>query len=120
MNPDEFKRLLLKLPTPDKNIGDVYAPAMNVHSQADADITFKQLVKHVMGKGKSRKEAEKLVRHNLGYIAGYYDADTRFRVEGFYKTKHPLLGAIAEKGQPTPSEAIRIGMLHAQKLKRKK
>lgn len=90
-------------------IGDKYRPAMAVKTQDDADACFEALVEHTMGWGKSRAEAETIERANLGYYAGYYDSETRERVERLFKCAHPIFGAIAEKGPPTAAEALEKG-----------
>lgn len=95
-------------------IGEKYGPAMAFTTQAEADSCFEQLVEHTMSFGKSREEAESIERQNLGYYAGYYDHETRERVERLYGCKHPIFGAIAERGQPTAAEAFEAGQRMAR------
>lgn len=91
-------------------IGEKYKPAMELTTQEEADVYFEQCVAHAMAWGSSREEAEKIERANLGYFAGYYDSDTRERVERLYRCSHPVFGSIAEKGAPTPDEAFAAGV----------
>jgi hypothetical protein len=90
-------------------IGDKYRPAMEITEQVAADEYFERCVTHCMSFGKSRKEAEAIERANLGYYAGYYSHETRARVERLFSCAHPVFGSIAEKGIPTPTEALEAG-----------
>jgi hypothetical protein len=92
-------------------IGDLYRPAMEVADQAEADAYFEQLVERSMRcEGRSRADAERLERSNLGYFAGYYDADTMARVNRLYATQHPIFGS----GPPARSEqSLAAGQLIA-------
>jgi hypothetical protein len=101
-------------------IGEKYGPAMKIESQAEAEAYFERCVAHCMSFGKSREDAEKIERSNLGYMAGDYDAATRERVERLFKCRHPVFGAIAEKGQPTPEEAFRMGKRAGLAARRKR
>lgn len=105
-------------PLPDQiTISEKYAPAIRITDQAEADAYFARCVEHTMRFGKTRAEAEALERSNLGYFAGYYDHETRARVERLFQCAHPIFGAIAEKGPPTPEEAFRLGVEAGQKTK---
>jgi hypothetical protein len=96
-------------------IGDKYDPAMRMTEQAEADAYFERCVEHTMRFGKSLAEAESIERANLGYFAGYYDAETRARVERLFRCAHPIFGAIAERGQPTAAEALAAGVRAASR-----
>lgn len=97
-------------------IGDRYKPAMEMQTEAEADEYFEALVEHCMSFGKTRKEAESIERSNLGYFAGYYDHETRERVERLYKCAHPVFGSIAKHGAPTPEEALKAGIERGKAL----
>lgn len=91
-------------------IGDKYGPAMELTEQVAADAYFERCVEHQMRVGKSdRTTAEGIERQNLGYYAGYYDDETRRRVERLFKCSHPVFGAIEAVGAPTPEEALQAG-----------
>jgi hypothetical protein len=90
--------------------GQKYGPAMKLTDQAEASAYFERCVAHNMSFGHSRQEAEQIERSNLGYWAGYYDHETRARVENLFSCKHPIFGAIAEVGAPTPEEAFQAGI----------
>lgn len=92
--------------------GDKYGPAMKITDQAEADAYFEECVKHAMNSfAWSREEAERIERINLGYWAGYYDSETRARVERLFRCAHPVFGSIAENGQPTSEALLLIGMM---------
>jgi hypothetical protein len=97
------------------SIGDKYGPAMEMTAQEEADAYFEECVQHTMGFDKSREEAERIERESLGYYAGYYDAETRERVERLFKCAHPIFGSIAVKGYPTAEEALNLGRALAHK-----
>lgn len=89
-------------------IGDKYGPAMTITEQAEANEYFNRCVEHTMSFGCSRKRAEEIERSNLGYYAGYYDNETRARVESLFACAHPIFGPIS-RGAPTPEQAIEAG-----------
>ena len=78
--------------------GDKYGPAMTITDQALADAYFERCVAHTMSFDHSRLTAEAIERENLGYYAGYYDNETRQRVERLFRCAHPVFGKIAERG----------------------
>lgn len=73
--------------------GDKYGPAMEITDQADANAYFERCVRHMMSRGKSRAEAEKTERVNLGYYAEYYSAEVSARVERLFRCQHPVFGS---------------------------
>ena len=89
--------------------GDKYHPACRMTDPAEADAWFEKCVQHTMSFGKTREEAEQIERSNLGYFAGYYDNETRERVERLFKCAHPIFGAIATTPPPTPEQALKMG-----------
>jgi len=107
-----------------KNIltyGECLDPAMDITDQDDADQYFKDYVSYIQRHIDEDKEyqplsAEEVARVNLGYSAGYYDGETRARVERLFACSHPIFGAIAEKGAPISEEAFRAGMELAGKI----
>lgn len=99
-------------------LGEKYNPAMKIIDQVEADTYFEEIVEHCMSFGKtSRKEAEIIERSNLGYYAGYYNSETRERVERLFHCSHPVFGSIAEKGEPTIEEAFEMGLKAGEKIK---
>ena len=98
----------------DLTIGDAYGPAMEITEQAKATEYFQALVDRQMQHfGRNREAAEEVERINLGYYAGYYDHETRVRVESLFLCRHPIFGAAAE-GTPTAAEALEAGRLRAK------
>lgn len=94
-------------------IRDKYGPAMEINDPDEASAYFEDCVEHNMSFGNSREEAERVERINLGYYAGYYDHETRLRVERLFSCEHPVFGAAAVMGQPSPESALRSGMMAA-------
>lgn len=95
--------------------GEKYGPAMKMTDASEANDYFEALVEYAMRFGRSREEAEKVERSNLGYYAGYYNLETRLRVERLFGCEHPFFGS-AMDGQPTPGEAFEIGRQQNRKL----
>lgn len=93
-------------------IGEKYGPAMEITDQAEANAYFEKCVEHCMGFGRTRQEAESIERQSLGYFAGYFNHETRLRVERLFKCNHPIFGAACEH-QPTAAEAIGKGITAA-------
>lgn len=79
--------------TKETTYGDKYRPAMNVKTKEEASRYFEACVEHLMKYGKkTRKEAEKIERANIGYWSGYYDKETMKRVQDLYEAAHPIFG----------------------------
>ena len=98
-------------------IGDLYGPAMKMTRQDEADSYFEKLVERsVRLFGTPRAEAESIEKSNLGYYAGYYDHDTRMRVERLFRCTHPVVGS-AEKGSLSPEAAFAAGVAFAASVK---
>jgi hypothetical protein len=94
----------------DVTIREKYFPAIEeITEQKDADEYFEACVQHTMSFGKSRKEAEEIERQNFGYVAGYFSAATRERVERLFNCAHPYFGKVLENGVPSTEQAIETG-----------
>lgn len=92
-------------------IGEKYGPAMEIDDQAEADAYFEACVQHCLSFGEhDRQRCEEIERQNLGYYAGYCDHETRERVERLFGCSHPVFGAIATNGPPSPEEAFAKGV----------
>ena len=74
---------------------------------------FEVLVQDSMLHGKTREEAEKMERENLGYFAGYYNRDTMRRVNRLFKTRHPMITP-----EMTEEEIFAIGKEVGRRLRR--
>lgn len=103
---------------PNKNC---LAAAMDITDEADAEQYLKDYVAHiqsVLDKEPPRKDgmsAAAIASANLGYYAGYYDNETRERVERLFKCSHPIFGSIAKVGAPTPDQAFEAGNRMAER-----
>jgi hypothetical protein len=93
-----------------KTIGEKYRPAMKITDPEEARRYFEELVRHNMANSDhTRKQAEDIERSNLGYFAGYYDKDTRIRVERLFYCVHPVFGS-AKKNDFKPEEVFAMGL----------
>lgn len=98
-----------------------YDHAMRITDQAEADAYLETLiVDNMEASGRTRAEADEIVRENLAICAGYFSHETRARVERLFRCKHPMLGAIAEVGTRTPEQNYELGaeMMRALRAKR--
>lgn len=97
---------------PDKmTIGEAFGPAMEITDTAKADEYFAALVERNMRVfDQTRERAEADTKSSLGYYAGYYDSETRERVERLFNCSHPVFGSIAKVGAPTTEEAFQAGI----------
>jgi len=90
-------------------IGEKYDSAMKITEPAEAQAYFELCVEHCMSHDRTRQEAESIERENLGYYAGYFDDETRRRVEELFGCAHPMFGKIADENLlhhgPITSEA---------------
>ncbi len=102
-------------------IGDTYGPAMEIEDEEEARQYFERLVEtHLADRpDHSRERAELTQRENLGYYAGYYNHETRLRVERLFGCQHPLLGPATGPGK-TAEELIEMGRKLGERLKSKK
>lgn len=106
-------------------IGETLGFAMKITNQEQADAWFEILVQDGIKRrgdllekfkdnenpaSRVRFEIEKIIRGNLGYYAGYYDHETRARVERLFKCSHPIFGSIEENGPPSAAEALKKGL----------
>jgi len=95
----------------DITIGAKYGPTLEIQTQEDADAYLSLLIEHSMEcHSLTREEAERIERDNVGYFAGYGTEADRERVERLFRCAHPFFGAIAEKGAPTPEQALGLGI----------
>lgn len=82
---------------------------MLIDDQAAADEYFERCVRHTMRRAEvGRYCAEKIERANLGYYAGYYNHETRLRVERLFRCCHPYLPP-ASLGPPDLEKTIESG-----------
>lgn len=101
--------------------GECLIPAMEITDQIDADQYFANYVAYAKRQlqlhpeGNNGMTAEEICRHNLGYFAGYYNIDTRKRVEQLFQCSHPIFGDAGQPG-PTVEQALEAGKAAASKM----
>lgn len=110
-NPENKKRL---------TYGEALSPAMEITNEAEAYNYLQAYIAFTENRCKEDnvdtegKTAEEICKINLGYFAGYYDSETRERVERLFSCAHPVFGSIEANGSPTPQEAFRKGFESVQ------
>lgn len=102
---DAQRRLMMR------TSGDRYGPAMEMTDEAEAQEYLGKLIMENMANSKnSYEKADRVERENLGYYAGYYNEETRRRVEKLFGCAHPVFGSIELNGPPTAEEAFKMGL----------
>lgn len=94
--------------------GECLGPAMKITDESDAEQYFADYVAFIekaleKEPRTDNKTAAEIARINLGYYAGYYDNETRERVERLFKCSHPVFGSIKANGAPSAEEAFAAG-----------
>ena len=75
--------------------GERYGYAMTIENVGTAQAYLLQLTQwHMRVTGRNETEAREIELQNIGYYAGYYDAETRTRVYRLFNTTHPVLGDV--------------------------
>lgn len=104
-NPDKKEILTIR---------ECLAPAMAITEQADADQYLADYVAYIKNGLEEEREddgltAEEIANINIGYYTGYYDNETRARVERLFRCAHPIFGSVAKNGSPTAEQALAAG-----------
>ena len=92
-------------------------PAMKITNIDDANQYISEYIKYINKSKNDIFESEKIAKSNLGYYAGYYDSETRERVERLFMCQHPIFGSIKENGVPTAKEAFEAGLSYKKNNK---
>lgn len=102
--------------------GDCLRPAMGITDGEDATQYLRAYVAFieralVHAPRTDGMTAEQIAKVNLGYFAGYYDRETRERVERLFDCSHPIFGR-ARDGTPSPEQALAAGLGPRQEERR--
>jgi hypothetical protein len=94
--------------------GECLGPAMKITDPKDAQQYLKNYVAFIQKcldkePRKDNMTAEQIAKINLGYFAGYYDDETRRKVEKLFCCSHPIFGSIEQEGTPTAEDAFNAG-----------
>lgn len=105
--------------------GDILGPAMKITDPDDAkqylESYVEYLIPHVIENNENATdefiytESVNIAKRNLGYYAGYYDNETRKRVEKLFECSHPIFGSIEDNGEISAELAFELGKKHAIK-----
>ena len=78
--------------------GEALKPCAEIKNKEDAQQYLKEYVKFIqdyMDKNPDEHHdftALEIAKQNIGYYAGYYDYETRSRIEELFDCSHPLFG----------------------------
>lgn len=101
-----------------KTIGEIFDTALNLAktNKYEAGVFYNTYVDYVSDtNGCSHEEAENIVKSNLGYFAGYYDAKTCDLIYEVYCTEHPVFGK--KPYGISPEDAFKAGLEAGYKYK---
>ncbi|MBW3583438.1 MAG: hypothetical protein KY455_10105 [Euryarchaeota archaeon] len=89
--------------------GDILEPAMSITDPAEAKAFLDEYVCFLEPRVIPPDQALHVARVNLGYYAGYYDRDTRLRVERLFGAAHPTLGPVRGSDEEEARAAFAAG-----------
>lgn len=94
--------------------GECLHPAMKITEPEDAQQYLRAYAAFLQAAidrdgPRDGRTGESVAKFNLGYFAGYYDDETRMRVERLFCCEHPFLGSAAAN-RPTPEQALAAGI----------
>lgn len=94
-------------------LGEALDPAMEITTKVEADLFLLDYMDYLapFNKEMDRYDLENLAKYNIGYYSGYFDIETRKRVEELFECKHPILGSYTTTY--TPAELIEMGIKRA-------
>lgn len=101
-----------------KTIGEIFDTALDLakNDKYEAGVFYNAYIDSVRdANGCSREEAEKIVKSNLGYFAGYYDSKTCDLIYKVYCTEHPVFGK--KPFGISPEDAFKAGLEAGYKYK---
>ena len=102
--------------------GECLGPAMEITDPEDARQYLTEYAKYTQKfldkePRDDNMTAQDICKVNLGYFAGYYDDETRVRVEKLFTCQHPIFGTIEDNGSPTPEEAFKMGEIIGKNIR---
>jgi hypothetical protein len=59
---------------------------------------------------KTREEAEKIERANIGYMSGYFSTKEMARIQELFGVVHPIFGGMKEFEELTPEDILQKGI----------
>jgi hypothetical protein len=94
--------------------GEILDPATKITDKENAMQYLKDYIAYIQSflnknPRPDNVTAEEIAKENLAYGAGYYDHQTRIRIEKLFNCIHPIFGAAA-KHTPTVKEAFNKGL----------
>lgn len=93
--------------------GECLGPAMQITDPENAKEFFADYVAFLAKASENNPNPkftpEQIAKANLGYYAGYYDNETRARVEKLFSCVHPVFGGVEANGSPSAEKAFSAG-----------
>ena len=88
-----------------------YRTVCEAKTKAEMLAAFDTVLNEVVAENGGTREGHRQTQlSNVGYFAGYYDAETYKRVHEWLGTEHPIFG----RSYPAPQEAMKAGKQASQ------
>lgn len=95
---------------------ELYSRSTKIETEQEAKAYLNNLVQYFVQRfNMPLDEALLKVRQNIGCFSGYYDRETRARVEKLFNCVHPVLGSV--NNDLSPEEIFNIGLKMGEKYK---
>lgn len=79
----------------DPTYGEQFESALKCETLAEAEYWMEREVKrYVESYGQTPTEAMRVIKINLGYMAGYYSTATAEKIERMFNAPHPIFGSV--------------------------
>lgn len=97
--------------------GEQFDAAMKCQTVAEAETWLRaEVTRYCEEFGGEPAEAERIIKTNLGYMAGYYNHETAQKVQRLFGAAHPIFGTATYHQDVSPEKAFETGVNHARKI----
>lgn len=102
-----------------KTYGQMMKEAFAIKTQQEADVWFEKEVMSMKyaNPSWSLERCSEVVKHNLGYMAGYYDKSASEHVKKFFGATHPIFGESSYWDTVSSEQAFKKGVKMGEKKK---
>lgn len=99
--------------------GEQFKSALACETKAQAEQWMEREIQHyVQHHGTNVSEALRIIKSNLGYMAGYYNTETAKKIHELFNAVHPVFGTSTYHNDVTPEQAFELGEKPAKEQSR--
>ena len=96
--------------------GEQFKSALACETTEQAEEWMEAEVRHFVDfHGETPQGAVKIIKHNIGYMAGYYDNTTVQKIHRLFNAVHPIFGTAMSHADVGPERALELGKKLAEK-----